>query len=174
VRELELERRYLAKSIPLQLDKLPFKHVSDKYFPSNAKHPKTRIRQIDTSYLIAKKKRRKGFDISNYIEDTIILSKAEYTSLSMLPGKELYKTRYYYEEASYKVMYDVFQKKLAGLIIIEVEFLNNDIILPSILSKYCLCDITHEVKLASGVLAGKSYEQIKPLLDTYVYNKLMV
>ena len=43
--EIELERTFLAKYLPIDLNKFPSKQMQDSYIPKHARHPVLRIRK---------------------------------------------------------------------------------------------------------------------------------
>jgi len=69
---------------------------------------------------------------------------------------------------------DVYHEKLAGLVVIDFEFDNevekNEFTTPD----FVLADVTQDEAVAGGFLAGKSIEDIMPLLDKYGYKKMEV
>ncbi|NTW33981.1 MAG: hypothetical protein HGB12_15420, partial [Bacteroidetes bacterium] len=67
---------------------------------------------------------------------------------------------------------DVFQDGLKGLVLIDFEFEND--VEKEIFSvpDFCLADVTAEVFIAGGVLAGKSYNDIEKELEKFSYKKL--
>lgn len=51
---IELEKTYLAKHIPLDLEKCPYKDIIDVYFPKTSIHPVLRLRKNGSKYEITK------------------------------------------------------------------------------------------------------------------------
>ena len=156
----EFELTYLAGTLPADLWKSPKKEILDIYIPSSGGHPDLRIRKSGTKYEITKKQPVKDGDSSHQLETTIPLTPEEYKELSTLPGKRVSKTRYYYsyEGRTYEV--DVFDGKLAGLVVIDVEFTSAEEKARFTPPPFCFKEITQELFIAGGVLAGKSYADI--------------
>jgi len=52
---IELEKTYLLKSIPFDLEKYPHKDLVDHYIPEDSEHPKIRFRKRGNLFEITKK-----------------------------------------------------------------------------------------------------------------------
>ena len=52
---IELEKTYLAKNIPENLQNCKFKEIVDIYIPKYSEHPKLRIRKNGNRYEVTKK-----------------------------------------------------------------------------------------------------------------------
>jgi len=117
---IEIERKYLIKALPENLDSLESHIIAQGYI---SREPVVRIRKWDEEYILTIKS--KGF---SHIEVEKNLSKDEYNSLSqMVIGNTIEKTRYIIPLAPYgypdlKLELDIFHSFLEGLIIGEVEF----------------------------------------------------
>lgn len=169
---IELERTYLLKVIPPDLHKYSHKELLDIYIPEGDKHPILRIRKNGNSYELTKKI-PKTKDITEYTEQTIPLTHEEFGELSTIKGKRIRKIRYAYTVENRVCEIDVFKDNLEGLVSIDFEF-------PTIAEKekftppdFCLAEISQEKTLAGGFLAGKSYEDIKRVLEKYHYKSLI-
>lgn len=169
----ELERTFLVKSIPKKVLKSKSCEIVDKYFPANLKHPKIRLRKIGKKMELTKKEPVKKGDASTQLEQTIILTEREYKELFKIKGKELFKTRYYCKIDSVNIEMDVYQKKLKGLVTVDVEFKTKK-------EKHMFkpldffgIEITQVEVGAAGILAGKSYKDIEKSLNKYNYNKIL-
>ena len=168
---LELEKSYLAKSVPEDLDKCKKKEVIDLYIPEESHHPILRIRKRGSKYTITKKFPINE-DASTNSESTIVLDESEYDSLVKLDGKKVSKIRYYYPYKNTTAEFDVFTGELKGLVIVEFEFETEEERDSFEMPEFCLVDVTSEAGIAGGFLAGKSYNEIKNTLDKYNYSKL--
>lgn len=169
----EIERTYLLKELPKDLDKFPFKEMLDIYIPTTEEHPRLRIRKSGNKTEITKKMPIDSNDLSRHFENTIPLEAGEYVELSLLPGKRVRKLRYLYEENGYKFEIDVFQDELKGLVEADIEFENTDQRDAFRPPEWCLVEVTQEDFLAGGMLCGKKYSDIEPILDKYVYKKIL-
>lgn len=170
---IELERTFLLKKIPPDLQDFPFKELLDIYIPTASMHPVLRIRKDGDRYELTKKI-PKSADITEYTEATVPLTKEEFVELSQIPGKRIRKIRYAYKIGEQKAEIDVFQDSLKGLILIDFEFRTvrqkNTFVPPDC----CLVEISHEPSLGGGYLAGKRYIDIENILDSYKYKRLLI
>lgn len=170
--EIELEKTYLIKELP-DLSGCDFVEILDIYIPEEYDHPKLRIRKRGDIFEITKKFPIEDSDASEQREYTIKISKEEFEELSKIKGKRLRKIRYYYPVDGRTAEIDVFQDDLSGLILVEFEFnskSNKDTFnIPS----FCLADITNDDFIAGGILAGKKYLDVEPILNKYNYKKII-
>jgi len=169
--EIELERTFLLKKIPVDLKTLEFREIFDIYIPKSAPHPILRIRKKGDKFEITKKHPVKTGDYSRYSEETIPLLEEEFLELAELPGKRVRKIRHNYPVGANIAEIDVFQDELKGLILIDFEFKTmeekNDFIMP----EFCLAEVTPDKTFTGGLLAGKKYSDIEAQLSKYGYNK---
>lgn len=170
---LELERTFLARSLPDDLLSHPHKRIVDLYVDNGTGHLDLRIRQNGDRYEITRKRPIEGTDSSRQEETTIILEKTEFESLSHADVRKVEKTRYYYPSEGLTAEFDIFEGALAGLVLVDFEFGSEDAMRAFTPPDFCLADITQEAFVAGGVLAGKTYNQIADTLETYDYKKLL-
>ena len=90
--EIELERTFLLKKIPEGLKDCKSIEILDIYIPRSAPHPILRIRKRGEVFEMTKKAPIEN-DSSEQEEQTISLSKEEFSELSALDGKKLRKIR---------------------------------------------------------------------------------
>ncbi len=169
----EFEYTYLAKYFPDDLFDISPKRIVDLYLPKDARKPTLRLRAKNDEYSLTKKNVVDG-DVSQQIEQTIVLSPEEFDALSFqVEGKTLVKDRYEYPLGGLVYEFDVFREDLLGLVLIEVEFSSamerDNFVMPD----FCLADVTYDEWVAGGMLAGKSYADISDYLDSYSYQKLL-
>ena len=67
---------------------------------------------------------------------------------------------------------DIFQDKLAGLVIADFEFQTDEEMASFKMPSFCLAEVTGEEFPAGGMLAGKSYKDIEKDLSRFGYRKL--
>ena len=170
---IELERTYLAKTIP-DLTNCKSKEIIDIYIPLEENHPKIRIRKNGDKYEVTKKQPIEGKDSTELEEQTIILTKEEFDFISNLNGKKIHKIRYYYNHNGNMAEIDVFQDKLKGLILVDFEFNTNEEKNSFTIPDFCLIEITQEDFIAGGMICGKSYEDIEENLNKFNYKKLLL
>jgi CYTH domain-containing protein len=169
----EIERRFLVKELPEDLDKYPFEVLEDNYVPLNRKHPIIRIRRIGNKFFITKKTLQREDSHSFATEETIILDDEEYEFLKNIPGKKLKKKRYRYKYNGMDCEIDVYEGDLKGLVMIDFEFDNEEEFRNFEKPDFCL-EVEEEELIAGGYLCGKSYEDIKENLEKYGYKGIGV
>ncbi len=121
---MEIERKFLVKSLPNNLDTYPHKQISQGYI-SNI-DPTIRIRQLDNRYILTIKSvsnvpEEKQYLINNEVEFDI--SKEKFDNLST-KTEDIFveKTRYYISLGDYTAELDLYKNSLSPLITVEVEF----------------------------------------------------
>lgn len=172
--EIEYEKTYLARRLPEGLNVANSVLIRDIYIPQTANHAVLRLRAKDDDYVITKKTIMHGTDSSTMKEETIPLAADEYDALKGCSNKDFIKRRYFVTLAGRAAEVDVFEEKLAGLVVIDFEFSSeeekNNFIMPEI----CIADVTQEEAIAGGFVAGKSYADIETVLAGYGYKRLEV
>lgn len=171
--EIEIERTFLVKALPPDLQKYPHKILLDIYIPSTSRHPSLRLRQKGESYEMTKKYWLDENDHSEQKEVTIPLSEEEFAELSAIKGKHVKKLRYYYPYNGLTAEIDVFQDDLAGLVVADFEFASTEDKLAFTMPDWCLVDVTQEEFVAGGMLCGKSYTDIEKDLQSFGYDKII-
>ena len=169
---IELEKTYLAKSLPDNLKECKSKEIIDVYIPKSSVHPTLRLRKNGDKFELTKKEPVDG-DVSRQEEQTIVLTEEEFNDLDKhLDGKRVSKIRYFYDYEGRTAEIDVFQEDLTGLVVVDFEFTDpkdkDDFEMPD----FCLADITPEEFIAGGMICGKTYEDIKEDLERFGYQKL--
>ncbi len=165
--EIELERTYLVKALPDNLDTFPSEIIHDIYVPEQAFHAHLRLRHRGNRYEITKKVPTEGGDSSKMFEHTIPLEKDEFEALAKAPSKEIKKRRYTVEIDGRHAELDVYLDKLAGLVVIDFEFDDEAQMRAFPTPDIALADVTQDETIAAGFLAGKSLADIQPQLEKY-------
>jgi CYTH domain-containing protein len=171
---VELEKTYLAKFIPANMEGCKFKEIIDSYIPASSEHPVIRLRKNGNTFEITKKQPIFKKDSSVQSEETIVLSEMEFESLNKIRGKKIRKIRYRYKYSELVAEIDVFKDALEGLVLIDFEFKNKKEKSKFKMPDFCLSDVTQEKFLAGGMLAGKKYDEIKEKLSDFGYKKIVV
>ena len=151
------------------------KEIFDCYFPSSLDHPRIRLRKNGETFELTKKVALSTTDASIQEEQTLVLTAEEYQFFAQLEGKKIHKTRYRYEYLPGKFAeIDVFHWALSWLVLVDFEF--QDLAQKDNFSKpeRCWWDITQDATIAWGILAGKSYQDILPLIQMYDYTPLFL
>ncbi len=172
MKNIEYERTYLVKTLPVDLEEAPSKILVDVYFPRSAAHPTLRLRQKGDKYELTKKNKPDPNDASTQIETTVDLTREEFESMAKGDGKVVRKRRYYYDYKGQIAEIDVFEGELKGLVLVDFEFKSREELLEFEKPDFCLVDVTQEEPLAGGMLAGKSLENIQQELNKFNYESL--
>lgn len=170
--EIELELTYLVKVLPLDFEKAPSKLVVDIYYPLESDHARLRLRQNGDQFEMTKKIPVDGVDSSHQHEHTIKLTQTEFAALAAAPGKRVVKRRYFYDYNGRMAEIDVFQENLQGLVLADFEFETREEQTAFKMPDFCLADVTQDIVVAGGFLAGKKYAEIAPQLAKYNYVKI--
>ena len=118
---MEIERKFLVKDLPANLDSYPHSRLTQSYI---SRTPVIRLRKIEkmeeTSYVLTVKSG--GLAVRQEFE--IPLQKTEYERLfQKVEGRVLRKVRYLIPlEDGYTAELDRFEGELSGLLLVEVEF----------------------------------------------------
>ncbi len=170
---IELERTFLAKYLPEGLKECDSKKIIDLYVENETDHCDLRIRRSGDSYEITRKIPVDD-SASKQIETTIPVNAEEFDSLATIRCKKVEKTRYYYDYEGTTAEFDVFENDLAGLVLVDFEFETESERDVFQMPEFCLADITPELFIAGGVIAGKIYADVKADLDRWEYKKLVL
>lgn len=171
-KEIEYELTYLAKRIPDEVHGASGVSMHDIMIPDTVRHPHLRLRSQGDSFVITKKVPLNGTDKTEMSEETIPLEEAEFEALKDCSTKDIVKRRYNVSIDGYSAEVDIFEGKLSGLVVIDFEFVSSSEKNAFIAPEVCLVEISQEESFAGGMLAGKSYADIEPLLDKYGYKKI--
>ena len=172
--EVEREKTFLLKVLPTDLSACRFEIISDAYIPVNASHPILRLRHRGDRYELTKKVLMDGSDASRQTEHTIRLTVEEGKAFDKLEAKRSVKRRYYCVVDGYSAELDLYQDELSGLALIDFEFDGDEDMAKLAMPPICLADVTQEEALAGGMLAGKSYADLKDVLEKYDYKPLFL
>ncbi len=125
---MEIERKFLVKSLPKNLDSFPHKQISQGYISNT--DPTIRIRQQDDKYILTIKSmsnvpKEKQYLVNNEVEFDI--SKEKFDNLSTKTEDTFVeKTRYYIDLGNLVAELDVYKNALSPLITVEVEFTSEE------------------------------------------------
>lgn len=170
---LELERTFLARYIPPEVATATAIDMEDVYIPEDMSvHPSLRVRRLNNKYEITKKVQPDQGDASRHLEMTIDLSETEYAALRKASSRTVAKKRYQVTIDTFSAEVDVFTGNLAGLVLIDFEFSTPEAMEQFSPPDCCLLDVTQEVFIAGGMLAGRSYHDIEPALTRLGYSNL--
>ncbi|MFH1751936.1 MAG: hypothetical protein ABH821_03295 [archaeon] len=173
--EIELERSFLAKRIPSELENCKNyvkKEIIDLYLPKAFPHPTIRIRKQGNNYIITKKVPLDFKNFTKFEEQSIKIEEKEFNELLGLEAKKVEKERHYFDYKSHVAEVDVFKGDLEGLVVIEFEFKTIESMNSFEMPDFCLADVSKEEFIAGGFLCGKKYSDIEKNLEKFGYIKL--
>ena len=119
----EIEKKYLVKSLPDDIDNYPYKNIEQAYI--NEKAPTLRVRRLDDEYIFTYKNKVKDKpkDVCASDEIECILDEDTYKKLlKKASGCVIKKRRYLIPYEDLTIELDVFFGEHKGLVIAEVEF----------------------------------------------------
>jgi len=170
VESIEQELTYLAASLPAEINGVTPTRLRDIYIPdSPGIHPRLRLRKKDDKYEITKKVPLTEGDASAHTEMTIPLNEGEFLALENTSSKTVEKDRYKVAINGHEAEVDVFVGLHKGLVVIDFEFDSEEAKTAFVAPDVCLADVTQEMFIAGGKLAGKTYADIKDKLDRFKY-----
>ena len=113
---MEIERKYLLKQLPDDLEAYPHRHLEQGYL---CVAPVVRIRKDDDRYELTYKSG--GMMVRQ--EYNLLLTKDSYEHLKKkIDGRLIAKKRYMIPYQGYTIELDVFENDLSPLVLAEVEF----------------------------------------------------
>lgn len=118
---MEIEKKYLIRDLPRDLDNYPHETIEQAYISTN---PTLRIRRKGSKYIFTFKNRIKGdakLNVSDEIESEIDYEAYEHL-FSKADGIPIRKTRYRIPYEEYTIELDVFHGEYEGFCMAEVEF----------------------------------------------------
>jgi adenylate cyclase len=119
----EIERKFIIQSIPFPLDHQFFEDIRQGYLVTSEKGDEVRVRQRgDHCFLTVKK----GEGFERY-EMEIEISRDQFEKLYGATADErLEKKRYIIKDHGFNIELDIFEGRLKGLMVAEVEFRSPD------------------------------------------------
>lgn len=115
-KSFEIERKYLIRTLPENLDAYPYHEIEQGYLCTA---PVVRIRRQDDEYYLTYKS--KGLMVRE--EYNLPLTEESYAHLkTKIDGRLISKRRYLIPLAPYTIELDVFTSPEKGLVLAEVEF----------------------------------------------------
>lgn len=113
---MEIERKYLIKKLPENLESFPHRHLEQGYLCVG---PVVRIRKDDDRYELTYKSG--GMMVRE--EYNLVLTKEAYEHLKKkIDGRLISKKRYMIPYENHTIELDIFENNLAPLVLAEVEF----------------------------------------------------
>ena len=117
--DLEIERKFLVRTLPEDLTKFPSSEISQGYLVSTDEGLQVRLRSKDEEYTLTYKR-----GLGNVREEReVALTATQFATLwPATEGKRLVKTRYDIPLGERIVEIDIYSGKHEGLVVAEVEF----------------------------------------------------
>ena len=152
---MEIERKFLLKSLPDNLDKYPFHQIEQGYLCTD---PVVRIRRQDEDYYLTYKS--KGLMVRE--EYNLPLTKKAYEHLipkidSILISKKRYLIPI---DTSLTIELDIFEGELAPLILAEVEFPTEEEANAFLPPEWFGADVTYSPDYHNSVLSQKKHSNL--------------
>ena len=116
---LEIERKFLVRKLPADLENLPHAEIAQGYLVSLDDGLQVRLRKAGARYSLTYKR-----GMGNVREEReVALTAEQFNALwPATEGKRLSKTRYEIPFGEHVVEIDVYHEKHEGLVVAEVEF----------------------------------------------------
>ena len=164
---LEIERKYLLRRLPSELaDSDDYWCITDRYVVNT----RLRARQMvspsgQTMFKFGQKFRAVAQPATQTTITNLYLNETEYQYLARLGAHELIKRRYryVYEGRSYSI--DVFEEKLTGLILAEIECDTDEACEALPLPAFALKEVTADPFFSGGNLAKLSEGEFRRELE---------
>lgn len=149
---MEIERKYLVKTLPDHLEQYPCKQIEQGYLNTN---PVVRIRRSNDSYILTYK--GKGLMVRE--EYNLPLNEESFTHLKeKIDGLLIQKRRYLIPLAEkYTIELDVFEGELAPLVLAEVEFETEEEANTFVPPEWFGEDVTFSTKYHNSTLSQRSF-----------------
>ena len=169
---LELERRYLLRELPAGLKGQAYSwHITDRYITDT----RLRLRRMKAPgrgpilLKFGQKYRDRSQSPAETTMTNLYLNDEEYQCLSALEAREIIKRRYRYvhDELTYGI--DVFEGKLAGLILAEIECETADQLAQLSIPPFACQEVTDDLFFTGGHLVALTREEFEAGLARRLY-----
>lgn len=150
----EIERKFLLKQLPISLPE-SYVDIHDLYLENSSL--RLRTERSSAGEIIGRKLTKKDKSPDNGCETSIItslyLSEGDVLALGQLKGASLNKRRFIHQCSNQRIVYDVFQGALSGLIMAEIEFQDHEALMNYELEFNEWEEVTGNPKYSGGALA---------------------
>ena len=149
---MEIERKYLVKTLPDHLEQYPCRQIEQGYLNAN---PVVRIRRSNDSYILTYK--GKGLMVRE--EYNLPLNEESFIHLKeKIDGLLIQKRRYLIPLAEkYTIELDVFEGELAPLVLAEVEFETEEEANTFVPPEWFGEDVTFSTKYHNSTLSQRTF-----------------
>ena len=154
----EIERKFLVKELPTNLESYPHNEIIQGYVAISADGTEERVRKKGARFFHT----IKSGDGLVRQESEKEISENEFKELwPKTQGKRIHKTRYDIEYEKHVIELDVFSGDLSGLVVAEVEFDSEDISKAFIPPTWFAQEITDDKRYKNKNLALHGIPEIK-------------
>jgi CYTH domain-containing protein len=162
--QLERERRFLLGSLPPDLSSsAPHITIHDRYLHQT----RFRLRRIVASdstsvqYKLTQKYLHTLGNFASVVITNTYLTEQEYRTFEPLAADALWKDRYPYRSAGWRYAIDVFQGRLAGLVLAEIEFASDEELSTFMPPAFVLSEVTADAAFSGGRLCQSSAADVE-------------
>lgn len=165
----ERERRFLLSELPPGLSQP--RRIRDLYVVGT----RLRLRIVEdldgvvVQHKLGHKRRIDEGDPSIVKHTSLYLSEPEYEILSALGGRPLVKVRWTVESDGLRAAVDVFEERLEGLVMLEVEFHAEEDLTAFRPPHWAGLEVTHREEFSGGALSAITSEGVNELLRELVH-----
>ena len=163
----ELESRFLLDRLPEGIAQEDGWLITDRYLSGT----RLRLRRMEplgggeSIFKLGQKDAPSPPDFSLTTITNIYLSPLEYEVFEVLPAHELRKRRYHLDHGDCVYSIDVFEERLAGLILAELGFANMDTWREHReLPDFAVRDVSRDIRFTGGALAAATEEEVAGLV----------
>jgi CYTH domain-containing protein len=162
--QLERERRFLLGSLPRDLSSsAPHTTIQDRYLHRT----RFRLRRMvasdsqSTQYKLTQKYLHTPGNFASVVITNTYLTELEYRTFEPLAADELWKDRYRYWNDGWRYAVDVFQGRLAGLVLAEIEFATDDDLATFMPPAFVQAEVTAETAFTGGRLCQSTAAEVE-------------
>ena len=163
---IERERRWLVDRSDIPKIPVEFTVIRDRYITGT----RVRLRRMEeTATAVVSLKLTKKYEATDPRYRpivTIYLNDQEFCLFDELPGNEIVKRRYKVEVSDTKYILDVFENKLDGLVIAEIECGSDSELTEIAAPHWSKREITNDARFQGGELSKINATQLLKLLQS--------
>lgn len=155
---MEIERKFLIRALPENLDQYPHCHITQGYINTN---PVIRLRRKDSEYILTVK----GSGLLEREEVEFPLEKSVFDHLmTKVEGCIIKKMRYKIPWNSFIIELDVFEGAYSGFRMAEIEFPDREIALNATVPEWFGPEVTMDSRFHNSSLSSNHDESISEFM----------
>jgi CYTH domain-containing protein len=147
---IEIEKKFIIEHIPFPLDNFRNVKITQGYVAVEEGYAEVRIRHIEDKYVLTVKSDRSNYRFEN---ECVLDTSNGVKLLCFCKNRIVKKTRYYIPYNNVQIELDIFEGKLEGLVVAEVEFKSFDDIKNFITPSWFGLDVTDDKRYKNKNLA---------------------